>query len=63
MYILALEQLCFTSKDCKGTYTPMSTARQCCVDTDDGMSYAEHGTCIVPQCKGTYMITSLKIAA
>ena len=53
LHILALEQGCYTGENCDGTYTPKSTARQCCVDTDDGMSYADgSGTCVVPQCKG-----------
>ena len=38
---------CFTSADCTGDQVPASNRRECCVETDTGLSYNDVGTCNV----------------
>ena len=37
----------FTGSDCTGDLVPASSQRDCCVKTNDGLSYNDGGTCTV----------------
>ena len=49
-----LSQECFTQPNCVGSSLnfTVSSARECCAGTEEGMSYSENGTCTVTQCIG-----------
>ena len=49
-----LSQRCYLQSDCaSGDSFAVSSAKECCVETDNGMSYADDtGTCIISQCIG-----------
>ena len=38
---------CFTSTDCTGYQVPAGNQRECCVETNTGLSYNDGGTCTV----------------
>ena len=38
---------CFTGTDCTGDQVPASSQRECCLRTNDGLSYNDGGTCTV----------------
>ena len=44
---------CFTNTDCTGCQVVSSSQRDCCVETDDGLSYNDGSTC--NQCRGKYI--------
>ena len=56
--IAGFSQQCYSQPDCEAgseieTTADTPTARDCCVGTNEGRSYAESGgNCIVPQCVG-----------
>ena len=64
MYIIKsnflVPQGCFTQSNCQGSPFSVGSADECCVGTDDGMSYSASGTiCNIRQCIGilnTYFI-------
>ena len=43
---------CFTGTDCAGDQVPASNRRECCVETNTGLSYNDAGTCT--ECIGKY---------
>ena len=45
---------CYTGPGCMGVSFPMATARECCVETVEGMSYSEDRVCVVSQCIGMW---------
>ena len=47
-----LSQECFPQPNCVGSSFTVSSARECCAGTEEGMSYSEGGTCTVTQCIG-----------
>ena len=49
-----LSQRCYNQTNCAGDVVPgPTTAEECCVGTDDGMSFGvSGGTCTVSQCIG-----------
>ena len=49
-----LSQQCYTQSNCVGdVVSGPTTAEECCVGTDDGMSFEDSsGTCTVSQCVG-----------
>ena len=49
-----LSQQCYNQPNCTGDVVPgPTTAEECCVGTDDGMSFGDSGgTCTVSQCVG-----------
>ena len=49
-----LSQQCYLQANCtSGASFAVSSAEECCVGTDNGMSYAdENGTCIISECIG-----------
>ena len=50
----APSQLCYSHSECAGAPFAVNSAKECCVGTDSGMSYADSsGTCIISQCIGT----------
>ena len=49
-----LHHRCYTGPGCMGPSFPMATARECCVETVEGMSYSEDGVCVVSQCIGMW---------
>ena len=65
LYILSslpsvgLSQSCYTEPNCVGSTVEASTARECCVETENGTSFGEAGNCAVTQCIGEsrYRIT------
>ena len=65
LYILSslpsagLSQSCYTEQNCVGSTVEASTARECCVETENGTSFGEAGNCAVTQCIGEsrYRIT------
>ena len=38
---------CFTDKTCTGDTVPAATERECCVDTNEGLAFADGGACTV----------------
>ena len=36
---------CFTSADCMGDQVPAGNQRECCIETNTGLSYNDGGTC------------------
>ena len=51
---LGFSQVCFTDTDCAGNSFPVATARECCAETDEGMSFMdEAGTCTFQTCIGS----------
>ena len=50
-----LSQQCYNQPNCAGdVVSGATTAEECCVGTDDGMSFEDSGgTCTVTQCVGT----------
>ena len=38
---------CFTGNDCTGYQVPAGNQRECCVETNTGLSYYDGGTCTV----------------
>ena len=38
---------CFTVSNCTGDQAPAGSERECCVETDTGLSYNDGGTCTV----------------
>ena len=38
---------CFTGTGCTGDQVPADNRRECCVETDTGLSYNDGGTCTV----------------
>ena len=50
---LTVAELCHRSTNCTGGVVegPL-TARECCVGTEDGLSYEVDGVCTVIECKG-----------
>ena len=53
-----LSQECYNQPNCTGDSVAVlvSIAKECCVGTNDGMSFAdENGTCIVSQCIGNLL--------
>ena len=53
-FISVLSQQCYNRPNCAGDVVPEpTTAEECCVGTDEGMSYGiSGGTCTVSQCIG-----------
>ena len=50
----ALSQQCYSESGCAGVPFAVNSAKECCVGTDNGHSYADgNGTCIISQCTGT----------
>ena len=50
-----ISQQCYRQPNCTGDQFEVSSARQCCVRRDDGMSYEDDsGTCIISQCIGNW---------
>ena len=50
-----LSQQCYNQPNCAGIAVAVSTAKECCIETNDGMSVAaDNGTCIVSQCVGNW---------
>ena len=52
-----VSQVCYSQPGCEGDIVtaPGPTARDCCVGTDDGMSYLDDSVnCTVLQCIGMY---------
>ena len=49
-----LSQQCYNRPNCVGDVLSVpTTAKECCVETDDGMSFGDSsGTCTVSQCIG-----------
>lgn len=48
-----LSQLCYSDRDCAGDSFAAATAKDCCVETDDGLSFSLDGvTCTVAECIG-----------
>ena len=47
-----LNHRCYTGANCEGSWFPMASAIECCVDTDDGMSFSIDGVCCTLQCIG-----------
>ena len=45
-------QVCYTRPDCDGDILVATTARECCVETENGTSFGEPGNCVVSQCIG-----------
>ena len=43
---------CFTGTDCTGDQVPASSQRDCCIETNTGLSYNDAGTCT--ECIGIY---------
>ena len=41
---------CYYLPDCLAESFPVESARQCCVGTEDGVSYSHDGDCIIRQC-------------
>ena len=39
------QDICFSNSGCTGAQISASSARDCCVGTDDGLSYGSPGTC------------------
>ena len=37
--------ICFSNPDCTGAQITAGSARECCVGTDDGLSYGTPGNC------------------
>ena len=53
MYPIPLAEVCYSSTSCTGeVVVGPRTARECCVGTDDGHSYAVNGVCTVVECRG-----------
>ena len=53
--IIGLSQgLCYEQRNCQGStiQAGSQSARQCCVGTNNGMSYSVGGVCTVRQCVG-----------
>ena len=48
-------QECFPQPNCVGSSFTMSSARECCAGTEEGMSFSEGGTCTFTQCIGEIM--------
>ena len=46
------QDLCFTEAGCTGVSFSSSSARECCVSTEDGQSFQMNGVCVVTQCIG-----------
>ena len=42
---------CFTDAECGGSKVPVASARECCVETDYGLSFGDDETCTT--CLGT----------
>ena len=57
-----LSQQCYNQPNCAGdVVSGPTTAEECCVGTDDGMSFGvSGGTCTVSQCIGNYGYTYKK---
>ena len=36
---------CFTRADCRGDQVPAGNQRECCIETNTGLSYNDGGTC------------------
>ena len=51
VYNLGFSQ-CFTDKSCTGDTVPAATERECCVDTNEGLAFADGGACTA--CIGNY---------
>ena len=49
---IVLSQNCYTEIDCRGASFAVHSARECCLETDHGLSYQEGESCIVTQCIG-----------
>ena len=49
---IVLSQKCYTETDCRGASFAVHSARECCLETDHGLSYQEGESCIVAQCIG-----------
>ena len=43
---------CYYLPDCQGESFPVENARECCVGTEDGVSYSHDSDCTVRQCIG-----------
>ena len=48
---------CFTTTSCTGGTVPASTARECCVETNEGLSFSDGGTCTV--CIGNMQVCTI----
>ena len=49
--------VCYTRPDCDGDILVATTARECCVGTENGTSFGEPGNCVVSQCIGKELCT------
>ena len=47
---------CYYLPDCQGESFPVENARECCVGTEDGVSYSQDGDCTIRQCIGNKII-------
>ena len=54
LYTVLSQQQCYNEPNCAGDVVPgPTTAEECCVGTDDGMSFGDSGgTCTASQCIG-----------
>ena len=43
---------CYYLPDCQGESFPVENARECCVGTEDGVSYSHDSDCTIRQCIG-----------
>lgn len=51
-------QLCYSERDCAGDTFAAATAKDCCVGTDEGLSFSADGvTCTVAQCIGKLSVS------
>ena len=50
--------ICFSNSDCTGAQISAGSARDCCVGTDDGLSYGSPGDC--RECIGEYNYACLR---
>ena len=48
---------CFTTTSCTGGTVPASTARECCIETNEGLSFSDGGTCTV--CIGNMQVCTI----
>ena len=47
-----LSDYCHKQPNCQGSVFTAVSAKECCVETNESMSYSVGGTCIVTQCVG-----------
>ena len=50
LYLATRVSECYTNADCTGNQVAVTNQRQCCVWTNDGLSYSDGSSCMV--CRG-----------